>query len=127
MRYQGFLDTLEGAKDLWQRDKYHFQKWAVEEVDGFVTTRRTADGGIDGRLYFPVSGKRDLQSMVIEVKGGKNVSIADLRALSGVMEGGTAKMGGLIIMAPLGDVKKRNFDRFMAQSSDLGNRWQALC
>ena len=115
----GVPHTLEGSKDLWQRDKYHFQKWAVEEVEGFVTTRRTADGGVDGRLYFSIPGQRDLQSMVIEVKGGKNVSIADLRALSGVMEGGTAKMGGLIIMEPLGDVKKRNFNRFMAQSGDL--------
>ena len=47
-------------------DKYHFQKWAVEEVDGFVTTKRTADGGIDGRLYFDMPGEKDLQSMVLE-------------------------------------------------------------
>ena len=39
----GVPRTLEGAKDLWTRDKYHFQKWAVEEVDGFVTTKRTAE------------------------------------------------------------------------------------
>lgn len=30
---EGVLRNLEGAKDLWERDKYHFQKWAVEEVD----------------------------------------------------------------------------------------------
>ena len=48
----GVPRSLEGAHDLWERDKYHFQKWAVEEVDGFVTSRQTADGGIDGRLYF---------------------------------------------------------------------------
>ena len=70
----GVPRTLEGAKDLWTHDKYHFQKWAVEEIDGFVTTKRTADGGIDGRLYFVVPGAQDLQSMAIEVKGGKNVS-----------------------------------------------------
>ena len=34
----GVPRTLEGARDLWKRDKYHFQKWAVEEIDGFVTT-----------------------------------------------------------------------------------------
>ena len=49
---EGVPRNIEGVKYLWERDKYHFQKWAVEEVDGFVTNRRTADGGIDGRVYF---------------------------------------------------------------------------
>ena len=49
---EGVPRTVEGAQDLWERDKYHFQKWAVESVDGFVTTKRSADGGVDGRVYF---------------------------------------------------------------------------
>ena len=44
----GIPSTLEGAVDLWTKDKYHFQQWAVEQADGFVTTKRTADGGVDG-------------------------------------------------------------------------------
>ena len=83
---KGVPRDIEGAKDLWTRDKYHFQKWAVEQVEGFVTTKRTADGGIDGRLYFAVPDRPDLQSMVIEVKGGANVSIADVRALGNVLD-----------------------------------------
>ncbi len=63
---EGIPRNTEGARDLWQRDKYHFQKWAVEQVDGFVTTKRTADGGVDGRLYFDVPDNPTLQSMVIE-------------------------------------------------------------
>ena len=110
---------LEGARDLWERDKYHFQKWAVEQVDGFVTTKRTADGGVDGRLYFDAPSERDLQSMAIEVKGGKNVSIRDIRALRGVLENGAAVMAGLIVMEPLGVVQERNFKRFMAEAGDL--------
>ncbi len=65
---EGIPRNTEGARDLWQRDKYHFQKWAVEQVDGFVTTKRTADGGVDSRLYFDVPDNPTLQSMVIEVK-----------------------------------------------------------
>ena len=38
----GVPRTLEGARDLWKRDPYHFQKWAVEAVEGFVTTKQTA-------------------------------------------------------------------------------------
>ncbi len=115
---KGIPQTLEGAKDLWKRDKYQFQKWCIEQVDGFVTARKTADGGIDGRLYFDTREK-ELQSMVLEVKGGKNVGIADLRALHSVMERDEAEMAGLIIMEPLGERKERNFHKMMAEAGDM--------
>ena len=116
---EGVPRTPEGAQDLWERDKYHFQKWAVECVDGFVTSKRTADGGIDGRLYFDVPSEREFQSMVIEVKGGKHVTIADLRALHSVLEREEALMAGLIIMHPLGDTKRRNFARLIGEAGDI--------
>ena len=125
----GIPSTLEGAKDLWRRDKYHFQKWAVEQVEGFVTTRRTADGGIDGRVYFAVPNEQELQSMVVEVKGGANVDIRDVRALKGVLDYDTARMAGLVIMEPLGLVKERNFTRFMSDAGavDLwGNEYPRM-
>jgi site-specific DNA-methyltransferase (adenine-specific) len=115
----GIPQTLEGAIDLWERDRYHFQKWAVEEVEGFVTTRRSADGGIDGRLYFSVPDERDLQSMILEVKGGANVTINALRALRGVLEQDDALLAGLIVMNSLGDRQARNFRQFMAEAGDL--------
>ena len=115
----GVPRNIEGAKDLWTRDKYHFQKWAVEEVDGFVTTKRTADGGIDGRLYFAIPREKTLQSMAIEVKGGKNVNINAVRALRGVLDNDEALLAGLIIMDPLGQTKDRNFHRDMAQAGDM--------
>ncbi len=75
----------------------HFQKWAVEEAEGFVSTKRTSAGGIDGRLYFGSSKDKELKSMILEVKGDKNVNIADLRSLQGVMGNDAAEMAGLII------------------------------
>ncbi len=116
---EGVPRTLEGVKDLWGRDKYHFQKWAVEQVDGFVTTKRTADGGVDGRIYFDVPDEQELQSMAIEVKGGKNVNIRDLRALRGALDDDEALIAGLIIMDPLGTTKERNFRKAMADAGDL--------
>ena len=101
---------------MWQRDKYHFQKWAVEQVEGFVTTKKSADGGIDGRVYFDVPGERDLQSMVVEVKGGANVNVVDWRALKGVLSRDEALLAGLIIMESLGGGKARNFSR---EAADL--------
>ena len=115
----GIPSTLEGATDLWIKDKYHFQKWAVEQVDGFVTTKRSADGGVDGRVYFAVPHAPDLQSMVIEVKGGASVPVTALRALKGVLDYDTALMAGLITMNPIKETQARNFNRFMADAGTL--------
>ena len=115
----GVPRTVEGAEHLWSRDPYHFQKWAVEQVDGFVTTRQTADGGIDGRLYFNVPGEKDLQSMVLEVKGGKNVNIRDVRSLRGVLDHDDALMAGLILLNPVTDRQARSFERFMGEAGTL--------
>ncbi len=116
---EGVPHTLEGARDLWGRDKYHFQKWAIEQIDGFVTSRKTADGGIDGRLYFSLLDRRDLQSMVLEAKGGRNVNINVVRDLRGTMERESAPMAGLIVMDDLGPRKTANFKREMATAGDL--------
>jgi DNA modification methylase len=116
---EGVPRTVEGAQDLWERDPYHFQKWAVEQSDGFVTTKRAADGGVDGRLYFAVPHAQELQSMVIEVKGGRNVSIADVRSLAGVLEHDPALMAGLIVLHPPAERQARNFARFMAEAGTL--------
>ena len=116
---QGIPHTAEGAQDLWERDKHQFQKWAIEHIDGFVTSRKTGDGGIDGRLYFSIPDQRGLASMVIEVKGGKNVDIAVVRSLRGTLERDSALMAGLIVMEDLGERKTRNFEREMGALDDL--------
>lgn len=116
---EGVPHTLEGAKDLWSRDKYHFQKWAIEQIDGFVTARKSNDGGIDGRIYIALANRDALASMVLEVKGGKNVGISTVRDLRGVLERDDALMAGLVVMEPLSDRKLRNFEKEMAQAGDL--------
>ena len=115
----GVPRTMEGARDLWERDKYHFQKWAIEEIDGFVTSRKTGDGGIDGRLYFDHPDYPYLKSMVLEVKGSKNVGIGVLRDLRGVLERENGLMAGLIILEDTGERKMKNFRREMASAGDL--------
>lgn len=116
---EGVPMTPEGAQDLWERDKFQFQKWAIEQIEGFVTSRKTADGGIDGRLYFGIPDKRDLQSMVVEVKGGKNVNVDVIRSLRGALERDEALMAGLIVMDDLGDRKAKNFHKEMGAAGDL--------
>ena len=112
---EGVPQSLEGAQDLWRRDKYNFQKWAIEQVDGFFTTKRTVDGGVDGRIYFAVPGDRDLQSMIVEAKGGKSVNVSDWRALKGVLSRDESLLAGLITMKSIGDRQLRNFSREVAE------------
>ena len=114
----GVPRTMEGAEDLWTRDTYQFQKWAVEMVDGFVTSRQTRDGGVDGRLYFP-SDDDDLKAMKLEVKGGRTVQINDLRALAGVIDEGDFPMGGFITRKTLGPIQKQNFLDFCGTKGDV--------
>ena len=121
---KGMPRDMEGARDLWQHDKYHFQKWAVEQVDGFVTARKSGDGGIDGRLYFAMpqedAWERDpLRSMVIEVKGGTNVGIDVVRNLRGILEREDAEMAGLIVLEEPGNKKRASFGRELASAGDL--------
>ena len=113
---EGIPRNVEGAVALWERDPYDFQKWAVEQVDGFVTTRRTADGGVDGRLYFAVPGEEQLQSMLVEVKGGESVGIGVLRQLHGVLQNDSAQMAGLIVMNEPAPRQRRNFEALMADA-----------
>ncbi len=84
-----------------------------------MTTKRSADGGIDGRVYFAVPHAQELQSMVIEVKGGTNVGINVLWELKGVLDYDMVLMAGLITMQPIKETQARNFARFMADAGTL--------
>ena len=116
---EGVPRTKEGAEDLWRRDPYHFQKWAVEQVDGFVTARKTADGEIDGRIYFDVPDERNFQSMFIEVKGGQHVGVGVLRQLRGILEDDLALMAGLIVMHEPSPRSIANWASIIAGAGDL--------
>ena len=73
---------------------------------------------MDGRLYFEHPDEQDLKNLAIEVKDGRKVPIAALRALHGVLGNDKALLAGLIIMEPLGDLKEIYFNRFMADAGD---------
>ena len=126
---EGIPRTVGEARDLWEQDKYQFQKWAVEHVGGFVSSKLSADGGVNGRLYFAIPDALELQSMVIAVKGGSNSTIRDLRTLRGVLADDSALMAGMIVMEPPRRTKARDFNRFMAEAGTLeilGNEYPRM-
>ena len=95
---EGVPQSAEQARYLFEQDPFQFQYWAVERVGGFCSNKKTADGGIDGRIYFE-AGKK-MCSMALSVKGG-SVKPSDIRDLRGVLEreSGT-ELAGFITLRP---------------------------
>lgn len=116
---EGVPQNFEGALELWRQDTYQFQKWCVEQVEGFVNAKRSADDGIDGRIYFDMPGEKVLQSMALEVKGGTNVGIKDLRSLNSVLQFENVQLAGLITLREPSARQLRNFKQSMALSGHL--------
>ena len=92
----GIPVSVEQALELFRRDPFQFQHWAVERVGGFPMQKKVADRGIDGRIYFET--RDGLRAMMMSVKGGK-IRPTDVRDLRGVLEReDDADMAGFISM-----------------------------
>lgn len=79
----GIPVSVEQAQELFRRDPFQFQHWAVERAGGFPMQKKVADRGIDGRIYFET--REGLRAMMMSVKGGK-IRPTDVRDLRGVLE-----------------------------------------
>ena len=116
---EGVPRTVEEAQQLWEKDKYQFQKWAIEKVGGFCTPKPMGSGDVDGRIYFNIPEETGLQSMLLEVHGGRRVNIRAFRGLKSILEHGDAQMTGLIVIEPISDRQQINFANFMAEEGNL--------
>ena len=95
----GIPTSVEGAQVLFDKDPSTFQNWFVERVGGFPMQRKSADRGIDGRIYFET--REGLREMMLQVKGGKHVRPTDVRDLRGVLEREpTAELAGFLSITP---------------------------
>jgi adenine specific DNA methylase Mod len=95
----GIPTSVDGAQELFNKDPSTFQNWFVERVGGFPMQKKSADRGIDGRIYFET--REGLREMMIQVKGGKHVRPTDVRDLRGVLEREeNAEMAGFLSIMP---------------------------
>jgi len=95
----GIPTSVEGAQELFKKDPSTFQNWFVERVGGFPMLRKSADRGIDGRIYFET--RAGLKEMMLQVKGGKTVRPTDVRDLRGVLaREDNAEMAGFLSLIP---------------------------
>ena len=95
----GTPEDIESARDLFARNPFQFEAWAVAKVAGLVPNqKKTGDRGVDGRGYVIVdeSDKREL--VLAQVKGGKNLKPADIRDFIGTMANEGAVLGIFLVM-----------------------------
>lgn len=94
-KIDGVPVSVDGARDLFERDPRQFQHWLVELAGGFCNSKQSGDHGIDGRLYFET--ERGLRSMVLSVKGG-HLAPAFVRELRGTLEADRTEMAGFLCL-----------------------------
>jgi hypothetical protein len=75
-------------------EPHQFQYWITQAVDGqpYQGGRKGMDRGIDGYLYF-TGHDRATEAAIISVKAGRNVGVAMVRDLKGVIEREKAPIG----------------------------------
>jgi hypothetical protein len=90
---------VEGAHQLATDDPYQFQWWALGLVGARpVDQKKSADKGIDGRIYFHEGDPTDVKQIILSVKAGTHIGAAFVRDLRGVIEHHGAEIGVLITM-----------------------------
>lgn len=90
----GTPNDLDSALKLAADEPHQFQYWITQAVDGqpYQGGRKGADRGIDGYLYF-TGHDRKTEAAIISVKAGRNVGVAMVRDLKGVIEREKAPIG----------------------------------
>ncbi|MHB8191784.1 MAG: DNA methyltransferase [Bellilinea sp.] len=90
--------SLSGAQALAQDDPFQFQSWALSLVGArLAETKKGADHGIDGRLYFIDDPKAGAKQIILSVKGG-HTRVDHVRDLRGVLDREQAQIGVLITL-----------------------------
>jgi len=86
---------VAGAAQLAEENKWQFQYWALGLVGARPAEgiKKGADRGIDGRLYFHDDNTGTSKQIIFSVKGGQNISVAEVRDLRGVLEREKAEIG----------------------------------
>jgi DNA modification methylase len=90
--------SLPDAASLAAADPYQFQWWALGLVGARpVESKKGADHGIDGRIYFHEGDTAKTKQIILSVKAG-HVTVSHLRDLLGVMDRQKAEIGVLLCM-----------------------------
>jgi DNA modification methylase len=95
----GIPRDIPGARALFERSPFEFERWCVMLVDGQPNEKQVGDRGVDGVIRIPVDAKGSSHRVLVSVKGG-STNPAHVRDLVGTVESQKAAMGLLITMRP---------------------------
>jgi DNA modification methylase len=94
----GIPRDMAGARTLFARSPFEFERWAIMMVDGQPNQKQVGDKGIDGVIRFPIDGKKNTAQALVSVKGGAT-GPAHVRELRGTVENRAyAEMGVFVCM-----------------------------
>jgi DNA modification methylase len=94
----GIPRDLGGAQALFDHSAFDFERWAVSQVGAQPNEKQVGDKGVDGVARFYTDTKGTIGKLIVSVKGGKTVTPAFVRELSGTVQTQKAQMGVLIII-----------------------------
>jgi len=69
----GIPRDIGGARALFKRNPFEFERWAVSMVDGQPNEKQVGDRGIDGVIRYPLDGKGNTGRILVSVKGGGQI------------------------------------------------------
>jgi DNA methylase/Restriction endonuclease len=99
------------AVNLAERDKYQFQWWACFAIGAQPHNgkKKGADGGIDGIIYFAdldAHHRPATKKVIVSVKGGANIGVAQIRDLIGTLATNNAEIGVFVTLTePTGPMR----------------------
>jgi site-specific DNA-methyltransferase (adenine-specific) len=108
-RVIGEPTDINGAREVAENDPFQFQAWALGLCGArhAGSSKKGADKGIDGRLFFHDEGAGgETKQIIFSVKAGHTGS-AHVRDLIGVLDREKAQIGALIsLQAPTKDMRR---------------------
>ncbi|MCX6646519.1 MAG: DNA methyltransferase [bacterium] len=94
----GLPEDLNGAKDLFSRDPWQFEAWAVTRIPGIIPNeRKGADRGVDGFGWIQTE-KGKYAKILVQVKGGSHKGSAMIRDFKGTLQREKADAGIFVVM-----------------------------
>ena len=99
----GTPQDLQGAQDLARRGRddsnyyFEFEKWALSLLNAQPgnLSKKGADRGIDGNLYFGKTARA-----IVQVRSGENVGVSMIRDLVGTVQRESAEIGIFVTLTP---------------------------
>ncbi|MFD8529433.1 DNA methyltransferase [Streptosporangium canum] len=93
----GIPRDLEGARALFKRSAFEFERWCVMTLDGQPNEKQVGDKGVDGVIRFPIDAKGNSAKILVSVKGGAT-NPGHVRDLVGTIQSQRAAMGVFVSM-----------------------------